>query len=385
MKMNRLFSLLLFFSFVQTSFAQMYIAVLSKGSAGHQQVYSIHDRFPEEKFMEYRKDGYFIDDISYGGEVWTIAASDKMGLSDQKAIASEEFPTDEINNMASQGYFVTNITYGKSLGARTWGVILTQGGNVESQVLLEGDEFPIDEVQEKLLEDYRVMDVAVGQDKCRVIMAKGKKLKIVSQEAYVSDEFPEQFIKDKTNREFPSVITHLSYQNNKWYIVTSFGTEFNSQYYTMQKALPTNTITDGWKEGYLVTEFQKFFYKNEKVVGSLPTYLAEYKGRKNCEEIMSESNYKKLGTSIATITIADIEGDKEKLLAINNFLEKQKVCMSTQQAAALTNYFEYDESRYEFIELIYKHIYDVDNMPGFEGALGENEELIKKFKKLLKE
>ncbi len=364
--------------------AQMYVAVLSKGNAGYRQVYSIQEQFPEEKIKEYHKDGYFVDDISYGSEIWTITASDRKDYFDQVVISSEEFPKAEIEAKAAEGYYVTDLTYGKSLGTRVWGVVLVKGTPIESQRIIEGESFPFDEVYDLLLNDFRIIDIAVGKETVKVIMAKGRKLKMISQDIVITEDLPGDIIKEKTQSENPSVITHISYQDNKWYVVLGFGTEHNSQYYTVQKAMPTNTIQQGWEEGYIVTQFQKFMYRNERVNATLPAYLAEYTGRIRCNDILSDRTFNKIANGISNITVSGLEGDQMKLKIVNDWMYKENICMSTEQIAKLINTFEYDDSRMDFLEMMYAHAYDIDNYSFFEDALGDDVEVKKRFKKLIK-
>lgn len=365
--------------------AQMYIAVLSKGRAGAVQAHSIYNTFPEEKITAYRKDGFFIDDLSFGAEVWTLTASDKIGYSDQHVLVGEAFPDAEIKNYENEGFFVSNICYGKENGLRIWVVVVSKGLPVSKQLILDGEEFPMDAVHEKLLEDYRIIDIAVGQGMCKVVMAKGKGLKYISQEVLVSNEYPDQFITDKTRKEFPSYLTHLSYQDNKWYAVATFGTSFDSQYYLVQAAMPEGSIEQGREEGYLLTQFQKFSYKREGVFNEVPAYLKDYKGRSNCGEIMAEKSFKKLANQVLSVTQEDLEGDNLRLQAIQEFMTAEKVCLTTQQLFFLIEKIHYDETRFDLLELIYPYTYDTDNMGAFEDALGSNEELKKKFRKMLKQ
>ncbi|MBX7241352.1 MAG: DUF4476 domain-containing protein [Bacteroidia bacterium] len=365
-------------------FGQMYVAVLSKGNAGYRQVYSIQDRFPEDKIKEYQQNGYFVDDISYGSDIWTITASDRKDYYNQIVITSEDFPQETLDSKAKEGYFISDLTYGKSQGVRVWGVVLVQGAAAESQIVLSGESFPFDEVYDQLLNDYRITDIAVGKEGVKVVMIKGRKMKMVSQDIIVTEEFPGEFIEQKTKSENPSVITHISYQDNKWYVVLGFGSEHNSQYYTVQKAMPSNTIQQGWEEGYIVTQFQKFVYRNERISSSIPAYLTDYTGRIRCNDIMTDRTFNKISNGVSNITVSGLEGDQMKLKIINDWMYKESICMCTEQIAKLINVFEYDDSRYDFLEMMYSRVYDIDNYTFFEEALGDDSEVKKKFKKLLK-
>jgi hypothetical protein len=364
----------------------MYIAVLSKGNAGKEQVYSLENEYPQAKIAEYQSRGYFVDDIGYGGEVWTISASDRKKYADQKVLLSETFPEAEIESLASEGYFISDCTYGKSLGNKVWGVVLVKGSPIEEQIILTDKVFPWDIMQDKLLESYRVIDIAIGKEGTKVVMAKGRKLKITSQDVMVTAEFPEEYLKDKTQmNDYPSMITHLSYQDNRWFIVTSFGTEYESQfYYANQRALPSNTIQKGWEDGYIVTEFQKYAYKSENVAPNIPAYLTNYQGRVGCPEILTNNEYNQVLAQISRVTIGELEGDNLRLQVVNGLIGSQSMCMSTKQIGNLINAFEYDESRWNFLEMMYAYTYDKDNYKELKEALGDEKDLLKKFEAMLK-
>lgn len=371
---------------------EMFIAVLSKGAAGNTQYYTIKDQYPIEKAQEYQDLGFFIDDISYGGEKWTIVASDKKWVSDQKVIVSEQFPGGEIDEMAQNGYFISSLTYGKDKGVRKWGAVFAKGMPIEEQIIVEGDEFPHEEVQEKLIEGYRITEVCVGNETHKVVMVRTDALNLVSQDYMVTEvtEVLNTYLKAKTDGEYPSYITHLSYQNNQWFAVTTFGTDFNSQYFTMQKAVPENTIKGSWEDGYAVSAFQKININKESTTGYIPQYLidAEYLekgGIVGCPEALTPKAYNKIAGEFASTTIIGVEGDNIKLEIIRNKLATQNACFSVDQIARLLNTIQYDEARFSLVEMVYHHVYDIDNIPALVEAFEGNEELLDKFKRLTKQ
>ena len=385
---NSLFLLLSLF-FCQLSAQEMFIAVLSKGAAGTTQYYTIKDQYPTDKIEEYQGLGFFIDDISYGGEKWTIVASDKKWVIDQKMILSAEFPQTEIDNMANQGYFISSLSYGKDNGERKWGAVFAKGMPIEEQIIVEGEDFPHDEVQQKLVEGYRITEMCAGTETYKVVMIRTEALNLVSQDYMVTDatEGLTSYLKIKTEGEYPSYITHLSYQNNLWFAITTFGTDFNSQYFTIQKPVPENKIKGGWDEGYAVSAFQKININKESTIGYIPEYLIEndYKGRIGCAEALSPKVYNKIAAAFARTTIIGVEGDNIKLDIVKDRLLTQNACFSVEQVARLVENLEYDESRFSLVEIVYHHVYDIDNIPALENAFSENEELLAKFKKLTKE
>lgn len=373
---------------VQLPAQEMFIAVLSKGVAGTSQNYTIKEYYPIDKIEEYQSSGYFIDDISYGGERWTVVASDKKWVTDQKASLSDRFPQAEINDMASQGYFISSLSYGKDYGSRKWGVVFAKGLPIAEQIIIEGEDFPHEEVQQKLIEGYRITEICAGNEVYKVVMIRSEELNLVSQDYLVTDatEGLNEYLKSKTGGEYPSYITHLSYQNNQWFAVTTFGTNFNSQYFTIQKPVPDNTIKGGWDDGYVVSAFQKVSINKESTTGYIPQYLIEsqYQGRIGCPEVISPKVYNKIATEFAKTTIVGVAGDNIKIDVVRDRLLTQNACFSTEQIARMVNDLEYDESRFSLIEIVYHHVYDIDNIPALENAFSENEELLEKFRKLTK-
>lgn len=364
--------------------AQVYSVVLSKGNAGTKQVYGSTTDFPTEKIEAYKKEGFLVDGLQYGGDEWVLVASDRKDIKEQSYAISETFPEDEINSNARKGLYLIDLCYGKSDNKRVWATIYGKGLPYDEQILVQGETFPYEEVQQKLIEGYRIMDIAIGKDLSVVVMVNQEKNGIVSQDFFITDEVPNEFITRKTQTEFPSFLTHFSYQDNKWYTVTSFGTKYQGQYHSVQKAVPTNSINQGWSEGYVVTSFQKFFYKREYVNGEIPKYLTDYQGRVHCNDIMSARQFKKLLNTVTNISLTGIDGDDLKLQTIRDLMYAQEMCICTAQLAQLVNLFEFDASRYEIIEMFYPHMYDVDNLKEFEAALGNDDLLKKKFKALLK-
>jgi hypothetical protein len=79
-----------------------------------------------------------------------------------------------------------------------------------------------------------------------------------------------------------------------------------------------------------------------------------------------------------------LEGDNLRLQVVNGLIGSQSMCMSTKQIGNLINAFEYDESRWNFLEMMYAYTYDKDNYKELKEALGDEKDLLKKFEAMLK-
>jgi len=352
-----------------------YLVVLSKGHNAKNQKYRLFKDYPKEQIEQNQKEGFWVEDLGYGGGLWQAVFTDGYNYTEQEVITSTTtFPSDKVQSKMDKGFFITDITYGNTEGLNMWGVVMAKSDKRREQIMLDGVSFPSIEVRKKLLEGYRVMEIAVGREACKVVMEKNTG--IVSQEFFISDEVPKEFIEQKMGINYPSALTHFSYQDNKWYVVASFGSHINSQDYRIMNQIPENAIQEGWEGGFIITEFQKFRFRHESTMDTT------YRGKRGCSQPIANTECKRL----YEIMMKKGENhDFEKLEAAMKWMspngQRGDICFSTAQLKELVQLFEYEDVRYDFLKEAYTHTFDLDNFDALRGAL-VSKEMLKKFDKI---
>lgn len=346
-----------------------FLVVLSKGHKAKNQKYRLYKDYPKEQIEQNQKEGFWVEDLGYGANLWQAVFTDGYAYTEQEVImAKTDFPADKIEAKQDKGFFITDMTFGND----TWGIIMAKEANAKKreQIIVEGMDFPANEIRKRLLEDYRIMEIAVGRGTYKVLMEKGTG--IVSQEFFIAPEIPKEFIEQKIGINYPSALTHLSYQDNKWYVVASFGSNINSQDYRILNQLPENAIQEGWDGGFIITEFQKFRYKHESIINT------DYHGTIGCYQAISNVECKRL---YELMMKKGEDRDFEKLEVAEKWMG-QNVCFSTTQLQELVQLLEYEDTRFSFLQSAFKHTYDLDNFDILKGSL-KSKEWIKKFEKLI--
>lgn len=371
MKKYGLYLLLMCISFSlyaqTTSVGGNFLVVLSKGHKAKNQKYRLYKDYPKEQIEQNQKEGFWVEDLGYGANLWQAVYTDGYTYTAQEVIVSEtEFPEDKIAAKKDKGFFITDLTFGNN----TWGVVMAKEAKSRDQIIVDGIDFPSADIRKRLLEGYRITEIAVGRGIYKVVMEKGTG--IVSQEFYIDPEVPKEFIEQKIGINFPSALTHLSYQDNKWYVVASFGSNINSQDYRILNQLPENAIQEGWDGGFIVTEFQKFRYKHESIVDT------SYKGKIGCYQAIANVECRRL---YELMLKKGENRDFEKLDIVEKWVQ-QNVCFSTLQLKELVQLLEYEDTRFEFLKKVYAHTYDLDNFDVLRASL-RSKEWLKKFDKLI--
>ncbi|MFN0202754.1 MAG: DUF4476 domain-containing protein [Bacteroidia bacterium] len=346
---------------------------MSKGHKARTQECAFSPDFPKEKIEERAKTGFKVEDISYGANLWVVVFTDSTNYSEQEPWASDEFAKNKLQSKLDKGWFITSLTFGNGI----WGAMLSKGTKLgyTHQLILEDTKFPEEQVREKLLEGYRIMDITVGKGSYVVLMNQGTN--IVSQDFFVSPEMPEEFIQQKSSSQNSSMITHMSYQDNQWYVVMSFGSNIRSQWYKVLNQYPRNTMTEGWSSGMIVTQFQKFRYRHEHVNDETNK---PYLGRMGCYEAVSNKVCKELYVQMQNKG-NDGQFDFEKLDLLSKWVQKN-ACFSTEQLTELIKLIQYEDTRFQFLEIVYPHTFDLDNFVKLKDALA-TKPYFKKFDKMV--
>jgi hypothetical protein len=361
--------------YAQITSSGNFLVVLSKGHNTKKQQYLLSKDYPKEQIEQNQKLGFWVEDLGYGAGLWQAVYSDGAEYTEQEVItANLDFPEEKVKAKREKGFFITDITYGNTGGINMWGVVMARNGKPKDQIILDGIDFPANDIRKKLLEGYRVMEIAIGRGICKVVMEKNTG--IVSQEFFISEEVPKEFIEQKIGIDYPSALTHLSYQDNKWYVVASFGSQINSQDYRILNQLPENAIKEGWEGGFIITEFQKFRYKHESTIDT------DYRGKIGCSQAIANTDCKRLYEQMMR---KGEDHDFEKYEVAMKWMipngTSGQVCFSTAQLKELVQLFEYEDVRFDFLKEAYNHTYDLDNFNLLRAAL-KSKDILKKFDKL---
>ncbi len=349
--------------------------VLSKGHVAGEQTYVMDAAFPKEKVDGWLEKGYHIQDVSFGDHHWIVTLTDHTSYEDQVYLLTDspEYPEAFVAAQRDSGLFVTSLAF----GAGQWVVACSKVPAYDAQFVQFDSTFSLAWVDSQAPPGFHVSDMAVDLAGCHMVMTKDTSIK--DQRFFYGKKYPQEALaaalKDKTYR-----ITHLSYQNNHWLAVLSSGTAINSQEWAVKQSFPKNTIENGWTAGYIVAQFQRFYYGRE-VPRAEPVLAVKspitQADKDRCPKISNPGIIQPLAQKLF-----DVGDEAERLKLAKKLIPDLECCIRVSHVDYLSQLFDQEEHVYGLLELCYEQSYGRDRFASLRKLLKE-EKYQKKFDKLV--
>jgi len=211
------------------------------------QYFDSSNTFPEKIIDDGWKDGYYIQELNYGENGWTVLMNGKTPYIDQIWRTNREFPENEITEGWNDDYRITDIVYGNGI----WALVMTKGSYLVEQTwnyTATGDT-PISIIDERYKEGYILSKVTFGEGVWVLIFSTDTRF--AKQVYNLSEEFPEDFISEWWEKDYR--ITDATYGNGAWLVIMSKIQAYGAQKWNTNAEFPKELINNEWIDGQEVT------------------------------------------------------------------------------------------------------------------------------------
>ncbi|OQX99601.1 MAG: hypothetical protein B6I20_09770 [Bacteroidetes bacterium 4572_117] len=211
------------------------------------QYFESSNTFPDKIIDTGWKDGYYIQELNYGDDGWTVLLNAKKTYTDQIWRTTREFPSDEIGQGWNDGYDITDIVYGNGI----WALVMSKGTNISGQTwnYTATGNTPNNTINEKYNEGYHLTKVCFGEGVWVLVSATDAGFE--KQVYEVSKEFPEDFISKWWDKDYH--ITDATHGDGLWLVVMSKLPSYGAQKWSTRTEFPADRIQEAWDEGHEVT------------------------------------------------------------------------------------------------------------------------------------
>lgn len=223
-----------------------YIGVMTKYSGYNLQRWKTRDTFPKEEIKSDWDDGYYVSDLSYDNDKWSLVMSKGTGYSSQTWFTRNEWPKDDIKEKWNEGYHITELNYGNGV----WAFVFSKNSGYTRQRWATTTTFPSAKIDEFVNDDLWITEIAYGVDRWALVGSKDASIK--DQKWFKKAQFPESEIKEYQASGYS--VTQLSRENNWWVLILSKHTSNRPQKLITSSSFPKDQIRNYWDQGYYLTD-----------------------------------------------------------------------------------------------------------------------------------
>ena len=223
-----------------------YVGVMSKYNGYTKQRWKTRDAFPKEEIKKDWDEGYYISDISYDNEKWTLISSKGTGFTLQRWATRVDFPKEKIKELWNESYRVTELNYGNGV----WALVMSKGSGFGKQRWATSSDFPREKIKEFGDEGLYITELIYGNDRWALVSSKDED--IVGQRWFKKSQFPKKDLEEQINQGYN--VTQLEYHNGFWILImTKYATLKPQQWFT-DNTFPKDKIREYWNQGFYLTD-----------------------------------------------------------------------------------------------------------------------------------
>lgn len=228
------------------SSGKVFAAVMSKNNGYSMQRWKTRDMFPKDEIKKDWTDGFYISDVSYDDEKWTLVSSKGTGYSQQKWFTRFEFPKAEIKDYWNQSYRITELNYGNGV----WALVMSKNSGFGKQRWATSADFPRDKIKEFGDEGLFITELIYGNDRWALVASKDEDIR--GQRWFKKQQFPKQDIEEQLSQGYN--ISQLEYHNGFWILIMTKYASRQSQEWFTDSIFPKSKIREYWNQGYYLTD-----------------------------------------------------------------------------------------------------------------------------------
>lgn len=229
-----------------TSTTNKFVGVMTKNDGYSLQKWRTRDNFPKDEIKAEWDNDYYISDLSYDNDKWTLVMSKGTGYTNQRWRTRYDFPQDEIKELWAEDYEISELTYGNGI----WALVMSRNTGLEGQKWSTRTSFPEERIKELRNEGLWISELVYGDGKWAVVASRNSK--ISAQRWFKTDEFPEDKIDSYLNLGY--TISQLSHENDSWILLLSKYNNGISQKWFTDTSFPKGEISKNWDAGYYLTD-----------------------------------------------------------------------------------------------------------------------------------
>jgi hypothetical protein len=223
--------------------------IYTKGETFGEQTRRATKEFPEKEIKEDVGEGFYITDLSYGGNTndnyWVMIVS-KTKYTDQiwKINKDKEELRAAIISMRKDrpDLYISKITY----GGGKWVAVSSKGTGYTGQTTLMGVAFPEAAIKEYGAKDYTITDMAYGAGLWVVGMSKGTNT--LGQHFSTSIAWDQKLVDENASKGY--YLTETAKDGDKLYMVFTKKANISNQDIEATETIPNKEILSKWEKGY---------------------------------------------------------------------------------------------------------------------------------------
>jgi len=203
--------------------------------------------FPNKLIDSAWEKDFYIQEINYGENGWTILFNAKKAYTNQIWRTNKEYPSQEITDGWNDGYDITDIVYGNGI----WVLVMSKGSNITGQTwnYTATGKTPSATIQELYDKGSVLTNVCYGEQVWVLVSAKDAGYE--NQVFSYSDEFPEDFVDKWWKKDY--YITDATYGDGYWLIIMSKIPSYSTQKWSTRTKFLSERIQEAWDENQEVT------------------------------------------------------------------------------------------------------------------------------------
>jgi len=223
-----------------------YVGVMTKYNGYNLQRWKTRDAFPKDEIKSDWDDDFYVSDVSYDNDKWSLITSKGTGYSAQTWFTRNEWPKEDIKEKWIDGYQITELNYGNGV----WAFIFSKNSGYTRQRWATVTTFPSAKIDEYVEDDLWITEISYGLDHWALVGSKDAS--IVDQKWFKKAQLPESEVKEYQALGYS--ITQLSQENNWWVLILSKYDTNRPQELITSSTFPKDQIRDYWDQGYYLTD-----------------------------------------------------------------------------------------------------------------------------------
>jgi YD repeat-containing protein len=207
--------------------------------------------------------GFFFDDLIFETSIepvetslWRFIYTKGETFGKQKRRATKVFPENEIKEDQEEGYYITDLSYGGNANDKYWVMIVSKTKYTDQVWKLNNNKEELEASirgMRKGRPDLFISKIAYGDGKWVVVSSKGTGY--TDQVTVMRVSFPETAIKEYGGKDY--TITDMAYGGGLWVVTMSKGTNTSGQHYSKMSTWDQKLVDENASKSYYLTETAK--------------------------------------------------------------------------------------------------------------------------------